>query len=107
MTWEEVRGQLATLSLLERGWDGDSAYKPTSVAIVQSAALTGYLECAACPSPGSVVPTTDGGLLLEWRGDRWAEARINAAGALSWLCDEKTNEEKDALMIWLGVVGGD
>lgn len=66
--WKIIYQTLARLMALETNWDGEGADAPNPLIVVSVNHLLAYLQKTAWNNPPSrVVPTSDGGVLIEWQ----------------------------------------
>lgn len=92
-----ARRQLNELASLAPGWDGDVA-RAVGPTLIESALgfLTSELVANLDTKP-DVVPTYDGGLLIEWHTDAVdLIIEIGPDGASFYACDNETNSEVEA-----------
>lgn len=89
---EDVLNRLAEMRTLPRGWDGQDGVRATMSAIV--AAITVLSETMATNTvPPAIVPTSNGGLQLEWHKNGVdLEVYVDANGHVSAWCQEGARE---------------
>ena len=75
--WNAILRKVEELHGLRAGWDGEDAEAPSVELLESSIALLANLREASAPVPSRVVPTLEGGLVIEWHQvDRYMEIEI-------------------------------
>jgi hypothetical protein len=75
--WWSVWQQIRQLSALQDGWDGSNAARPDPDILKSASELLTAVMKAEWVPPSSIVPSLEGGLLIEWRsGGAYQEIEI-------------------------------
>lgn len=89
--WRDAIGAINRCALLGVDWDGHGADAPNPKILDSAHELLVFLYMQNWSPPCRVVPTQEGGLLVEWQtADRYLEAEFVGNGRVEWMA--KTGE---------------
>lgn len=85
--WDQIVHGLRDLVFLPTNWDGYGAEAPDPDLVDSACQLLATLRTmSALPVPSRILPTQDGGVLVEWQTpDRYLEAEIVDVGRVEWM----------------------
>lgn len=84
--WRRLYEQMFSFLSLQDDWDGADARAPDMHRIATACRLMKQLEARGITTPARVLPTPDGGILIEWHADgEYTEAEIVSASRIEWM----------------------